>query len=106
MTRSPKGNDAGTILKEIDIAAPPSVVWKALTEADQLVNWLPLGAQVKPGKGGSMKLTWGDPVVEESTIEIWEPDQHLRLKEVKPFGQQFEPAEAKFAPPREVDYQR
>ncbi len=105
MVRSPTGNDAGTIVKEIDIAAPANVVWKALTDASHLVNWLPLDAAVKPGEGGSMRLTWGDPVTEESTIEVWEPEKHLRLRETKPFGVQFEPAEAKLAPGRVVDYE-
>jgi uncharacterized protein YndB with AHSA1/START domain len=105
MVRSPTGNDAGTIIKEVDIAAPASVVWNALTDPGALVNWLPLEASVWPGKGGSMRLTWGDPVTEESSIEIWEPERHLRLKEATPFGAQFQPAEATFAPNRVVDYQ-
>jgi uncharacterized protein YndB with AHSA1/START domain len=106
MIREATGSDTGTIIKEIDIAAPPSVVWKALTEPDHLVNWLPLEASVQPGKGGTMRLTWGDPVTQESTIDVWEPEKHLRLKETMPFGVQFEPAEAKLAPaPRVVDYE-
>lgn len=104
MTRSPEGNNPDTIVQEIDIAAPPAVVWKALTDADQLTRWLPLEAQVKPGKGGSIRMTWGEPVTEESTIEEWEPEKHLRVREVTPFGVQFEPAESKAAPPRIVDY--
>lgn len=104
-TRSPSGNDADTIVKEIDIAAPANVVWKSLTDNHELINWLPFEADVKPGKGGSVKLSWGDPIVEESSIEVWDPDRHLRLKEARPFGVQFEPALAKFTPPRVVDYE-
>src|SRR6266498_3174937 len=82
MVRSPAGNDAAIIVKEIDITASASVVWKALTEQNHLVNWLPVEESVKPGKGGSMRLSWGEPVIEESSIELWEPEKHLRLKEI------------------------
>jgi uncharacterized protein YndB with AHSA1/START domain len=103
--RSPSGNDADTIIKEIDIAAPTSVVWKALTDERGLTNWLPLEAAVKPGRGGYMKMSWGEPITEESSIEIWDPDKHLRLKEIRPFGHHFEPLISKYGSSRVVDYE-
>ena len=38
------------IEKQIRIAAPTDVVWKALTDAEELTRWFPLDAKVKPGK--------------------------------------------------------
>jgi uncharacterized protein YndB with AHSA1/START domain len=104
MARLHEGNDATTIVQEVTISAPKEVVWKALTDPDQLVRWFPLGAHVIPGKGGSVKLTWGD-FTEDSTIEIWQPDKHLQLKENVPFSVPLEPAELKTSAPRVVDFQ-
>jgi len=41
----------------IDINATPEDVWRALTDAGELMRWLPLQARVTPGKGGS--VFWG-----------------------------------------------
>ncbi|HZU97600.1 MAG TPA: SRPBCC domain-containing protein, partial [Planctomycetota bacterium] len=65
--------------KEVRIKASPAAVWKALTEADELVKWFPTEARVKPGLGGGIWLSWG-PGMEggEGKILVWEPGRHLR----------------------------
>lgn len=63
---------------ELEINAPLDAVWKALTDAEELVRWFPLHAKVKPGKGGVIWASWGPPFEGESTIQIWEPNRHLR----------------------------
>ncbi len=68
-----------SVEQEIEIDAPLSAVWKALTEASELVRWLPMETRVKPGSGGSIWLRWEDEYEAESRIEIWEPESHLRL---------------------------
>jgi uncharacterized protein YndB with AHSA1/START domain len=73
MSPSPK-----KIEKEIRIAAPTDVVWKALTEGEELTKWFPLDARVTPGKGGKIWMSWGPGFEGESRIEIWEPGRHLR----------------------------
>jgi uncharacterized protein YndB with AHSA1/START domain len=65
----------------IDIDAPPETVWKALTEAAELVRWFPLQARVKPGVGGTMFWGWDDDWAGEAHIEAWEPGRRLRLTE-------------------------
>src|SRR5581483_10377359 len=74
-----KSSEARTVRKEARIKAPASAVWKALTDADELVKWFPTGARVKPGVGGGIWLSWG-PGMEggESKIQIWEPERQLR----------------------------
>ncbi len=62
----------------IEIAAPVDAVWKALTDAEELIRWFPLAARVEPGVGGSIWLGWGDLATWDSRIEVWEPNQHLR----------------------------
>ena len=94
---------AQSIVKKIEINAPVDAVWKALIDDKELTRWLPLQAEVRPGQGGQMKLSWGDPVVHESTIEVWKPNEELKVKEVKPFGEPFQPADGRQTQ-RTVDY--
>jgi uncharacterized protein YndB with AHSA1/START domain len=68
--------------KEIRIAAPADVVWKALTDGEALTRWFPLDARVTPGKGGKIWMSWGPGFEGESKIEIWEPGRHLRKVQV------------------------
>jgi uncharacterized protein YndB with AHSA1/START domain len=67
----------------IEIDAPPEMVWKALSEAEQITTWFAPFARVEPGPdgsmvGGSIWLSWGPGVEGTSTIEIWEPGRHSR----------------------------
>lgn len=63
---------------EIRIDAPPDRVWRALTEAADLVRWFPLDAEVEPGEGGSVTLSWRNEFSATSAILEWEPGRHLR----------------------------
>ena len=63
----------------VPIAAPVEAVWKALTDADELVRWFPLEARVKPGAGGSIFTSWRNEYQWESPIAIWEPNHRLRV---------------------------
>jgi len=83
-----------SIVHDIEIAAPVSTVWNALTDAQELVRWFPLDALVRPGTGGSIQLSWGYPAIVELAIEIWTPHEQLTLREVVPFGAPFQPPEA------------
>lgn len=65
----------------IDIDAPPEQIWRALTEAGELVRWFPLDARVTPGTGGSMFWSWGENWAGEMRIEGWEPPRRLLLTE-------------------------
>lgn len=69
-----------TVEREVTIAADAAAVWKALTEADELVRWFPLDARVSPGAGGSVWMSWQELYEGESEIDIWEPERHLRLR--------------------------
>jgi uncharacterized protein YndB with AHSA1/START domain len=63
----------------IDIAADPATVWKALTDAGELVRWFPFQAKVEPGTGGTMFWGWGEFFDWRHRIDGWEPGRLLRL---------------------------
>ena len=88
---------------ETFILASPSAVWLALTDPAELVRWFALEARVDPGSGGRLWLSWGEPIVSDSRIEIWEPGHRLRTAEVRPLGAKLQPQVAG-AIERTVDY--
>lgn len=67
-----------TVEAKLEIDAPVDAVWKALTDARELTRWFPLNARVRPGEGGSIWISWGQPFEGESAITIWEPNSHLK----------------------------
>jgi len=67
--------------KEIEVAASPAAVWKALTDAEELSRWFPLSARVTPGADGSIFLSWGPGCEGEARITGWEPQKLLRVVE-------------------------
>ena len=70
--------------REIEIAATPKDVWRALSEGEELKRWFPLDARVKPGAGGSVWLSWGEGAEWESPIEIWEPNRRMQTVDTFP----------------------
>lgn len=79
MTRQPTAAAAArSVERQIEIAAPAGAVWKALTDAEELVRWFPLEARVTPGSGGTIWMRWDESEVVDDRIEVWEPERHLR----------------------------
>jgi uncharacterized protein YndB with AHSA1/START domain len=64
---------------QMDIDAPVEAVWKALTDAEELTNWFPLRAEVKPGVGGHIRSVWSEKQDWTAPIGAWEPNQHLQV---------------------------
>jgi uncharacterized protein YndB with AHSA1/START domain len=64
--------------------ASPAEVWKAITEAESLVNWFPMEAQVESGVGGKINYGWAPEMQNPCQIEIWEPESHLRTSWMEP----------------------
>jgi uncharacterized protein YndB with AHSA1/START domain len=64
--------------ERVALDAGPDVVWRALTDAEELARWFPLRATVEPGVGGSISLSWGEQGSETVAIEVWEPNRRLR----------------------------
>jgi uncharacterized protein YndB with AHSA1/START domain len=84
MTAAAKDLAARIFSMTLDINATPEDVWRALTEAGELVRWFPLQARVTPGVGGTMFWGWDGQWAWESKIDGWEPGKRLRLVEDRP----------------------
>jgi len=63
----------------LDIEASPDEVWRALTDAEELMRWFPLEAEVTPGAGGAMRWSWEEHFDWPTRIDAWEPGRRLRL---------------------------
>ena len=68
-----------TIETSIELNAPVDAVWKALTDAEELSNWFPPYAEVKPGLGGHVRSVWSEKQDWTAPIGVWEPNKHLQL---------------------------
>jgi uncharacterized protein YndB with AHSA1/START domain len=66
------------IEREVFISAPPDVVWRTITEPDQIVQWFSDEADVELKAGYEGALTFTDrgskePTVVQLTVEAFEP---------------------------------
>ncbi|QSQ26013.1 SRPBCC domain-containing protein [Pyxidicoccus parkwayensis] len=68
-----------SVVKQVRIKASHDAVWRAITEADQIVRWFALDAKVKPGVGGYVWLSWPGMAGEER-IDVWEPGKHFQTR--------------------------
>src|SRR5215831_9196636 len=82
----------------IEIDAPIEEVWKAITDAVAMSRWFAPKMTVEPGVGGFVIADWGQGIEWKTSIEIWEPNRHLRLVETRdhfigasPVAETFEP---------------
>jgi uncharacterized protein YndB with AHSA1/START domain len=64
----------------LEIDAPLSAVWKAITDAKELERWFPLEARVTPGVGGEIFMSWGPPWEGASRVEVWDEKRRLRTR--------------------------
>jgi uncharacterized protein YndB with AHSA1/START domain len=61
------------ITREIEIDAPPDVVWGIVTEARHLAGWLSDEAEIDLRPGGAMLLTWHGHGIYHARVETVEP---------------------------------
>jgi uncharacterized protein YndB with AHSA1/START domain len=69
---------------EITIDAPIEAVWKAITEGEELTRWFVDQAGVEPGVGGTIEISWDGGEKSRNRIDVWEPNQKLRLSSAPP----------------------
>lgn len=92
MTDQEQNKQARLYEQVVEIDASPDSVWRAITEAEELMRWFPLEARVKPGPGGSMFLSWGSECQGEAPITVWEPGRRLQWTEfLTPPGTNIDP---------------
>jgi uncharacterized protein YndB with AHSA1/START domain len=76
------------ITREIDIDAPPDVVWGIVTEARHLAGWFSDEAEVDLRPGGAMLLTWQGHGAYRARIETVEPPRTFAFRWVLREGQE------------------
>src|SRR5260221_10173613 len=79
---------------EIEIAASPEEVWRAVSTGEGISSWFAPVAEVEPGVGGKITIAWAPEMEGSSRIDAWEPGRHLRVAQDRGGGQ----------PPSGVDY--
>lgn len=84
MNDAAKKGEERKIEKQIEIAATPEEVWKALTTGEGLERWFPLEAKVEPGVGGKLFASWGPEWQITSEITGWEPNRRIAWGTGKP----------------------
>lgn len=75
----------------VSIQSTSERVWQALTDARELERWFPLDAQVQPGAGGTIFMSWRNEFAGEMKILVWDPPRHLRTS--WSFGEGEHPAQ-------------
>ena len=63
----------------IELPASPAEVWRAITDASEIVKWFCFDAEIEPGPGGLARLRWTDEFDWSYRIEAWEPARRLRM---------------------------
>ncbi|TMK72172.1 MAG: activator of HSP90 ATPase [Actinobacteria bacterium] len=89
------------IEREILIEAPPEVVWRTITEPDQIVSWFSEAAELDPRPGGAGELTWEpggkatvdpeEPVTAALRVEKLEPPHYFSFRWMHPAGAEPDP---------------
>ncbi|HEX6053333.1 MAG TPA: SRPBCC domain-containing protein [Gemmatimonadaceae bacterium] len=78
------------VVLEARLDASPAEVWHALTDAEMLADWFPRTATAQQGVGGIVEIAWDGPSW-PSTIDVWEPERHLRWANDMPAGPDGQP---------------
>src|SRR5947209_15082871 len=76
------------ITREIDIDAPPEVVWAIVTEARHLAAWFSDEADIDLRPGGSLLLTWHGRGVYRARVETVEPPRKFAFRWVLRDGEE------------------
>jgi uncharacterized protein YndB with AHSA1/START domain len=63
----------------VDILAGAELVWRALTDQDQLTRWCAPDAAIKPRQGGLFRASVDRVSEFEAHIDVFEPPRRLRL---------------------------
>lgn len=100
---------AAEIRKSVEVDAPPDVVFRALTDEKELVQWMPTEAKIEPRVGGQFrfKFHWEarnvDTEVTGRVTEI-EPGRKLTYTWVAAMRSDRDPARMEDAPAATVSW--
>ena len=77
-----------SVTREIDIDAPPELVWGIVTEARHLAGWFSDEATIDLRPGGAMLLTWREHGAYRARIETVEPPHTFAFRWVLRAGEE------------------
>ena len=72
------------IVLEARYEATPADVWHALTDTEALSNWFAPFVKAGSQVGGVVEMSWDGKNMWPTTIEVWEPERHLRWADPAP----------------------
>ena len=86
-----------TIERDIEIAAPIEVVWRTITEPDQIRRWFSDAADIDATDGAVGTMTFegdrtGDPLVVNIAVVAAERPQRFAFRWIHPAGVEASPA--------------
>ncbi len=70
----------------VTINAPVEYLWDAITTGRGLEAWYVAKADVRPGLGGRVAISWGEGPEGVSSIDVWEPNERVRYAYVPQGG--------------------
>jgi uncharacterized protein YndB with AHSA1/START domain len=69
------------VRREVVVEAPLEHVWRAITEADQLVRWFPDKiAEVDLRPGGAIRIEWQDGEFDDGTVDVVEAPSRFAFR--------------------------
>ena len=72
------------IALEARIDASPADVWHALSDGTAMADWFAPFVKGAQGVGGIVEISWDGTTMWPTTIEVWNPEQHLRFADPGP----------------------
>jgi uncharacterized protein YndB with AHSA1/START domain len=72
------------IVLEARIDATPADVWHALTDGPSMADWFAPFVKGATGAGGVVELSWDGTNMWPTTIQVWNPEQHLQFADPGP----------------------
>lgn len=63
---------------EARLDATPAQVWHALTDASALADWFAPHIKAEQREGGIVEMAWDPAMAWPTTIQVWDPERHLR----------------------------
>ena len=83
MSTKGEGEQKIEIKKTIVIDASPEVVFKAITDPEELTNWFPDQAILEPRAGGKMKFSFYKKIPRNVTWTLFQKEPFLNLLQTK-----------------------
>jgi uncharacterized protein YndB with AHSA1/START domain len=69
--------NSGDVTREVELSAEPDEVWRSVTEAEPLGDWLEADVELEPRPGGSGTFRFADGEVRRAFVRDVDPGHRL-----------------------------